>query len=73
MALAGFTWNLSPASAELLAIVLRDVMLDRPPGKTTQHLAELFFNDIDAFLKVVPNGFSPSPVRTYAASQEGVG
>ena len=73
MALNGFTWNMSPAQANLLAMVLRNVASDRSPGRTDQHLASLFLADLEIFLKAVPNGYTQTPVLTYAPSKEGLG
>jgi len=73
MALNGFTWNMSPAQANLLAMVLRNVASDRPPGRTDQHIASLFLTDLEFFLGVVPSGYTQTPVLTYAPSQEGLG
>jgi len=73
MALNGFTWNMSPAQANLLAMVLRNIAADRAPGRTDQHIASLFLKDLEFFLGVVPNGYTQTPVLTYAPSQEGLG
>jgi hypothetical protein len=73
MALNGFTWNMTPAQANLLAMVLRNVALDRCPGRTDQHIASLFLKDLEFFLRMVPDGYTQTPLLTNPPSQEGVG
>jgi len=73
MAVKGFTWNVGPAGAELLALVLKRVAEGHAPTGVDMHMAQLYFDSLDSFLRTVPDGFSPTPIRTYASPEEGVG
>jgi len=73
MAVNGFTWNVGPAGAELLAICLKRVADGRAPTGVDQHVAEIYFKSLDSFLRSVPDGYSPTPIRTYAPQEEGMG
>jgi len=73
MAVSGFTWNVTPAQANLLAMVLRNVASDRPPGRTDAHIASLFLADLEFYMKAVPDGYSQAPLRSYRSAEEGLG
>jgi len=73
MAVDGFTWNIKPAGAELLATVLKRVADGHAPTGVDMHMAKLYFDSLDRFLRTVPDGFSPTPIRTYAPPEEGLG
>jgi hypothetical protein len=73
MAVNGFTWNVGPAGAELLALVLKRVADGRAPTGVDQHMAQLYFDSLDRFLRSVPDGYSPTPIRTYRTEEEGLG
>jgi len=73
MAVKGFTWNLDPAGASILALVLKRVAEGRNPLGIDEHIARLYFESLDSFLKGVPDGFSPTPLRSYASEEEGMG
>ena len=59
MPFKGFTWNLSPSSAEILLIILLDVE-ESARYKIDRHMVGLIIDELLLFMEVAPNDSTPA-------------